>query len=453
MRWIDIDLPRAGADQVFDSKLASARLLAGEIPAIGKQHGLDNIAVVERMAAVGRCLFQAVIGVEPEAFNPENDRQPVTVPRLGVPEHDRLVGYHLVVSPQHVGLPWTWLNNGLRFLLEKSPICASVHGAHVPAFDPPRSWMERYANVLFHEPDTPLAQLLPQLQPAGSTPPEILFIPGHCDEQVRSLMFREAARIDDALSAKSRQQPPATLTLPDRATTPRSLIDEGLTYQAIHFAGPTSLPLDIAATDTAQWVDGLLKGDWELSDAAVEEMVGLEADLVGIDPITALLDSVVEKFENQEADWRGAGDRQAAPDTVPVAAGADAAAVADVTGTTAKGGPGWLLDDGPVHPESLGCGGGVPPLVFSNSYCSVPELGNRFLSAGVSSFVGPVAPLFSRPARRFVARFYDFLADGLCTGAALRATALACRDELGKDHPAWLSYGVIGYGSLALQYL
>jgi len=68
-------------------------------------------------------------------------------------------------------------------------------------------------------------------------------------------------------------------------------------------------------------------------------------------------------------------------------------------------------------------------------------------------FVGPLVPLFSRPARKFAGRFYNFMADGHSAAAAMRKAALACRGELGENHPAWLSYGTVGFGSLALQYL
>ena len=61
--------------------------------------------------------------------------------------------------------------------------------------------------------------------------------------------------------------------------------------------------------------------------------------------------------------------------------------------------------------------------------------------------------MYSRPARLYAARFYDCPPEGLCTGAALRAASLALRDKYGAEHPAWLSYGMVGYGALALQYL
>ena len=113
----------------------------------------------------------------------------------------------------------------------------------------------------------------------------------------------------------------------------------------------------------------------------------------------------------------------------------------------------WLLDDGPVKPEHLERGAAVPPLIFSNSYRALPELGLRFIHAGASTFIGPVVPLFSRPARIFAGHCYGAMGEGWGAGAAVWRAAQVCREELGAEHPAWLSYGLQGYGKLALQYL
>ena len=158
-----------------------------------------------------------------------------------------------------------------------------------------------------------------------------------------------------------------------------------------------------------------------------------ELEVVGVDPVEALLDQVSERRETTQ--------RLSQPELV-----AAYAAAAIPSG-------GWMLDDGPFVPESLRHESALPALVFSNSYCSLTNLGRRFLEAGSSAFVGPAAPLFSRPARRFAAAFYAFLADGHGTASAVRSAALALRSELGDDHPAWLSYGVVGYGSLALRHI
>ena len=45
------------------------------------------------------------------------------------------------------------------------------------------------------------------------------------------------------------------------------------------------------------------------------------------------------------------------------------------------------------------------------------------------------------------------LASGWCAGAASWQASRTLRRDLGAEHPAWLSYGVLGNGLLALQYL
>jgi hypothetical protein len=111
------------------------------------------------------------------------------------------------------------------------------------------------------------------------------------------------------------------------------------------------------------------------------------------------------------------------------------------------------LDDGAVKPEHLERGAAVPPLVFSNSYQALPALGQRFIKSGASTFIGPIVPLFSRPARIFAGHCYGAMGEGWSAGAAIWRAAQICRRELGAEHPAWLSYGLQGYGKLALQYL
>jgi hypothetical protein len=83
----------------------------------------------------------------------------------------------------------------------------------------------------------------------------------------------------------------------------------------------------------------------------------------------------------------------------------------------------------------------------------VPELGSRFVRAGTSTFVGPLVPLYSSPARLYAGHLYRGMGRGWCAGAAAWWAAAECRRQLGSEHPAWLSYGVLGFGSLSLQYL
>ncbi len=55
--------------------------------------------------------------------------------------------------------------------------------------------------------------------------------------------------------------------------------------------------------------------------------------------------------------------------------------------------------------------------------------------------------------RIFAGYLYNNLSDGWSSGAAVWNASQQIKDELGKEHPAWLSYGLRGYGTLALQYL
>ena len=187
----------------------------------------------------------------------------------------------------------------------------------------------------------------------------------------------------------------------------------------------------------------------------LEDALGLEGEVLGVDPVTSLLDDIVERFETSGS----------ALDMVSVPASGSAGATAGTDSRTVGGAgfvgpaiPGaparsWLLDDGPVNPENMERNGILPPLIFSNSYQALPALGHRFVRAGASTFIGPVVPLFSRPARIFAGHCYGAMGHGWCAGAAVWKASQACRRELGPDHPAWLSYGVQGYGQLALQYL
>jgi hypothetical protein len=260
-------------------------------------------------------------------------------------------------------------------------------------------------------------------------------VPGHCEERIRRLIYREADAIRRALAAGPLDRPLARLRILADVVTPQLLRQRGSLYQGLHFAGPTSCAPAARELQEQAWLAELLAtGTTDpVPGESPEQLCGAELDVVGIDPITALLDQVAAGAEGRAA----AGRTQPPPATT----------------TATLDHHSWLLEDGPIQPENLGAEGAVPPLVFSNSYLSLPDLGPRFLAAGASAFVGPVAPLYSRPARKFAGRFYNFLADGYSVAAAHRAAALACRDRFGAGHPVWLSYGVLGRGILALQYL
>ena len=259
------------------------------------------------------------------------------------------------------------------------------------------------------------------------TQPEILFVPGHGKDEIRRLMFREAEGIDNALAELP--SPIARLRIPG-AVTPGLLAARAMLYQVLHFAAPTSQPPEVSQAGENRWLAGLMAaaGEPGADPDVVDDMVGLEKEVLGVDPVEAALDRALEAYVHHGA-------------AVP------AGATSSVR-TTA--GDGWLLDDGPIAPEHLGRDGCLPPLVFSNSWCSLHWLGQRFTRAGASTFLGTSLPLFSRPARQFAARFYGALGRGLCAGEAQREASLELKRDLGPEHPAWLAYGVQGYGTLRL---
>ncbi len=253
--------------------------------------------------------------------------------------------------------------------------------------------------------------------------------------------------IQGALEVSCRSEILARMEVQPDPITPSDLCARGFMYQALHFAGPTSLPATPHDAKGEYWMNQLIEDTGAAEDGEIESRFGLEGEVLGVDPITSLLDDVTARYElngslievntdRNQAGSAGTGGRQmdnstAAPHSRPT----------------------WLLDDGPVDPEHLGRGGLLPPLIFSNSFCALPDMGRRFVRSGASAFVGPVLPLFSRPARIFAGYFYQAMGEGWSVGAAVWRAARDCRAEFGDKHPVWLSYGMQGYGTLALPYL
>ncbi len=444
MRWIDIDLSEKRITQEAAILLSEAERIANGIPALQESEGLDARSVIDEMRAAGRLLFQTVMIVDQEAFCDSVERDGATTPgEDGTPEPGN-VGFHLVLGAHHLHLPWFWLHNGLEFLATKHPLCWAETGSSPVSGAPERTWMERFTRASFvvgSDGDTSLAAILNELQ-GDALGPELLFVAGHTEESIRRLIYREAEAIEQALAVGPNAAPLARLKMPAEAVTPAALPALGWAYQAIHFAGPTSKPARPADVEGEYWMNRLLEESAIPEDEDYETAIGVEGEVLGVDPITSLLDDVCERFEvnggpseslNRVGEHAGGGDHHQQRK--------------ESSGTR------WLLPDGPVDPEGIGRQGAIPPLVFSNSYRALPELGHRFTAAGASAFVGPMVPLFSRPARRFAGHCYAALGNGCCVGAAVWKAADACRRELGEEHPAWLSYGVQGYGALALQYL
>jgi hypothetical protein len=428
MRWLDIILPEPGTHRNLDTALEQARSLAAGIPALQERDGLDGLHVTGCMAETGQLLFRAIADLDPGAFVPERDAAAET-PELGDVRHDGTTGYHLVVPEAWRDLPWSWLHNGLDHLLVKHPICWSGHGAALPA-TADRPWMERQIRAGFVVGDgghTGLRQTLAHLRDAGPERPSLLFVAGHSEETVRLLIEREATAIAAALAAAPYGEALAHFEVPDGTVTPTRLREQALAYQAIHYAGPTSRPAALADQADDRWLERLIQDAAATPDAEMDGALGLEEMPVGVDQVTALLDTVSARADRGRP--------------------ADGAAHA----LPARGQ--WLLADGPVRPEGFGHGAGLPPLVFSNHHLALSELGARFTRAGASTVIGPLAPLYSRPARRFAGHVYEALGEGWCAGAAVWRAAGALREAVGANHPAWLSYGLQGYGTLALQYL
>jgi hypothetical protein len=472
MRWIEVDLwphrHHPAARQLLDQAFTATR----ELRRWQEREGLDSPVLVRQMASVGQFLFRAVTSVDPQAFSPARPETARAAPISGVAGTDPSLGYHLRVPPAWLALPWTWLHNGVGFLVERCPLAAASFPSEPPVAAPARGWMRRWRETLLAEGllgHRPLGRLLDSIRPQECGEPEILFVPGHCEARIRHLIHREADSIQTALAGSATGRPLARLLVPEAALTPAFLLRRAHLYQGLHFAGPTACAQQANTGDEREaWLSALLGR----AGASEDENPGNDLEVVGVDPITALLDIVSQRAAQteqriQDEEDRAADERGAISDSSPALAGAGSlsgragpheAARGRWDRTGAAGGavggrPPWLLEDGPVQPESLGQAAGLPPLVFSNSHCSLPQLGVRFLTAGASTFVGCHLPLYSRPARELAAHFYGFLADGLGAAAALRAAGMACREQFGPDHPVWLSYGLIGYGSLALAYL
>ncbi len=456
MRWIDIILPEPTIHQELDTHLAAAADLAAQIPLLQEKSGLDSVRVLEVMEQAGQEIFNGLTALDPETFSPSRGGSSGDMPVLGQEEHDDLIGYHIVTNDDWVGLPWTWLHSGVGFLLEKHPICSATRGSCLPEGNHFRPWMQRLTRAPFLVGEAgghTLKDTLSQLRPENSGRPEMLFVPGHSDRERRKLIYREAELIEAALEHACQGETLINLDLPLEPVTPSDLIKQGFQYQAIHFAGPTSKPAQPSDTFGEFWMDRLIE-ETTLPDAQeLEDAMGIEGEVLGVDPVTSLLDDIAERYENADP----------VLDTVSVyrAGSTEAGSRHDSPAGESQGGRtsshdpsrSWLLDDGPVHPEHLERNGALPPLIFSNSYQAMPTLGNRFVQAGASTFIGPVVPLFSRPARRFAGHCYSALGQGWCAGAAVWKAAQVCRRELGDEHPAWLSYGIQGCGRLSLQYL
>lgn len=405
MRWIEIDLTRNDDQEAPAARrqldlLCAVRDRQRELPRLQHDAGLGSARVVRFLTEQGRRLFAVVQGRVAAELE------------LG---GDEPLGLHLVVDSVDLDLPWTCLHDGLRFLLERMAIVAAPHARDA---GPDTPWRRRRRDAVFAAaalgPDGPGA-VARRFRPEGCAEPEILFVAAGQAAHARSR--EEQALLEAALDQHHDGVRLARLQVPVEAPSPSLLLRRGRCDQAFHYAASTvhPVPEDTAppAADLGAWQDLPEAGD--------------ELEVVGVDPVDALLDSLSERAETRQAP----------------AAAATATAPA----------PAWRFDDGHLRPEDLGRLQAVPALVVSNSYLSLEALGPRFLAAGASAFVGTQALVTAADAREFAADLYAALGRGAEAAEALREAALAARERRGADHPLWLSYGLLGAGDLALQFL
>lgn len=428
MLWLDIDLRTDKESPTGGLSLDRAHLLRDRLDTAQRDYGLDSPLVGSMIQELGQALFQAVCDVTPDAFAPDRSQEGASAPDFGADAGSR-VGYHLVVDPNALDLPWNVLHNGLRFLIESAPICASISGSRPDG--PRRQWMRRWEDIVFAEQALgmpSLGETIRRFRPEACAEPGILFLDGRGERSGSLHTQLEREMVGTALEHRGDGQLLAWLETPPGPMTPSRLKRTGRRYQGFHFSDSTSLPPTPASPGPRGW-DALAA---DLDALAAESNEDLE--IVGVDPVTSLLDQISERADRGTlAPWSRPSPQAA--------------------GRVAEAAPAWLLEDGPVRPEDLAVAGSTPPLVFSNSWLGLRQLGHRFLNAGTSTFIGPHLLVGAEEARLFAADFYRSLAQGLSAACALRRAALAARDRLGPQHPGWLAYGVLGAGSLSLQYL
>ena len=428
MWWLDINL-RTETREAVAALLTRAAERYRDLELLQKRVGSDSPLVLGALEDIGQLLFRAVSGIDPAAFSPQRTEGTTRCPGHGRDGTREAIGYHLVVDPSDLALPWTALHNGVRFLIERHPICAATHGSR-PASEPPlaRPWMLRWhENAVTEDCLGPAAigELVERFRPEPCAEPGVRFLGGWPGYGPHRLHERE--QIADALETTVDGRRLARLDVPTGAPTPAEIVRAAHAYKAIHYAGTTS----IAAAGRRVRQPGL---NWDTPVPAPALEIPDEDDLevVGVDPVTSLLDQISAKAEAGRLSRAPLDDQR-----TPVAAEAGA----------------WQMEDGVLSPEDFAAAGVAPELVFANHRLGLTSLGARFLAAGASACVGPQLALASERATDFASAFYREMARGLSAGEALRGAALACRAVWGGHHPGWLAYGIVGHGALALQYL
>ena len=150
MRWFDIILPEPGTDQALDRGLAEAAALAARYPAgaAARRSGRAQPA-----AAHGTDRSLPLRGPDPgraARLRPHAARRPPSTRRPSAKRPTTPSPASTWWStPAWLGLPWNWLHNGLNFVLEQHPLCASLRPAALPPERARRPWMQRQVRAGF----------------------------------------------------------------------------------------------------------------------------------------------------------------------------------------------------------------------------------------------------------------------------------------------------------------
>ncbi len=405
MRWIEIDLTATECDDSVRNFLEAVRDRQEELPRLQTDLGIDSPLIVRFMAEQGQRLFHAIQGHVPDSFS-----------FLG----QNAVGLHLRVHPRDLSLPWNFLHDGLHFLLERVAVCASPWPLEWDNAAPTLPWIARCAETrLTNEAlgTASVSDIARRFRPDNCAAPEVLFLSCSENAAIRSYAGLERDTVGHALATPCGGDQLATLHSGTMSPTPADIVRRGSYFQAFHYSASTQRA---PATNNSPEIN---LGGW--SD--IPE-TGQQLEAVGVDPVDALIDEI-ESMDRTRPHL----------------------SFESSTATLAE--PVWQLEDGHLRPEDLAQCGATPAFVFSNSYLSLPSLAGRFLDSGASAFLGTQALISVADARAFTGDFYKAMSLGLNTAAAQRQAALDAMERRGADHPLWLSYGLVGAGELALQYL
>ena len=180
MRWIDIILPEPETHQELDSLLAEAVVQLEDLEASSAATAWTTSPWSARWPWWADCSFRAVIAVDPQAFDPEDDRTGSQVPLLDDPAARQSRG----LSPGHrpgLALPALDLAAQRRGIpAGKAPHRHLRHCSSRLPRAAPAPWMQRFQRAEFLVDDDgsdtltgTLNQLLPpdQASPSSSSFP------------------------------------------------------------------------------------------------------------------------------------------------------------------------------------------------------------------------------------------------------------------------------------------